>query len=73
MSAGSIIRRLRKEQGLTQEELADRSGIRQASISAYECGLYEPMLKSFEAVLNGLGYELTVRKMRARAEEDKTV
>ena len=35
---GKNLRRLRSERGLTQNELADRMGVRPASICAMECG-----------------------------------
>ena len=33
---------LRKHLGLTQQEMADRLGIRQQTISEWETGMYEP-------------------------------
>ena len=42
MSIGEQIRRYRREQDLTQAELADRVGINKQNISRYESGRVEP-------------------------------
>lgn len=52
---GRILAELRKEAGLTQQELADRSGISAAMISGYEQGKNDPKLATLGKLLNGLG------------------
>lgn len=44
-SIGAKLRTLRKERKLTQQELADRLGIKRPSISNYEIGRRTPSLK----------------------------
>jgi HTH-type transcriptional regulator/antitoxin HipB len=58
--AGTLVRKARLAQGLTQKQLADRMNVRQATVSKLESG--EPatrMALLFDAV-SALGLELTV-------------
>lgn len=58
-----IIRQIilaRKELNLTQEELAERSGIKQSNISRLERGTYNPSLSSLKKIAKGLGKELHI-------------
>jgi DNA-binding XRE family transcriptional regulator len=50
----------RIEQNLTQEELADRIGIRQSNISRLESGRYNPSLDFLKKIAGGLGKELHI-------------
>ncbi len=50
----------RTEQSLTQQELADRIGIRQSNISRLESGNYNPSLDFLKKIANGLGKELHI-------------
>ena len=52
---GATIRRLRLEKGLTQRELAKRSGLDVSYISGIERGCRNVSLKSLEKVAKGLG------------------
>jgi DNA-binding XRE family transcriptional regulator len=56
----SQIIRARSEQGLTQEELAAKTGIRRTNISRLESGNYNPSLDFLARVAQGLGLELHV-------------
>lgn len=49
MSIGEILKNLRKENGLTQEELAERLKIGQATIACYENGKREPNIANLLA------------------------
>jgi DNA-binding XRE family transcriptional regulator len=49
---------LRLEAGLTQTELAKRSGIRQSEISKIENGRINPTLETLEALGDALGAQL---------------
>lgn len=69
MSAGTTIKLLREKAGMTQMQLSVIADVGQASISAYERGLYEPEMKTFEKIVNVLGYELVVRKKKTEVEE----
>lgn len=50
----------RLEKNLTQQQLADLTGIQQAYISKLETGNYNPSLKFLKRVADGLGKELHI-------------
>lgn len=50
----------RAEQNLTQQELADRIGIKQSNISRLESGNYNPSLDFLKKIASGLGKELHI-------------
>ncbi len=50
----SIIRRIRKELGITQDELARRAGVTQAYIAKLESGKVDPRLSTFNRILQAL-------------------
>jgi ribosome-binding protein aMBF1 (putative translation factor) len=52
---GVVIRRLRLEQGLSQEKLAFNSGLDRTFISMIERGVHIPSLKSLYALSGALG------------------
>lgn len=52
---GERSRRLRKEKGWTQGELARRVGIKPSRISKYENGTYQPNLATVKAIADALG------------------
>src|SRR3954469_20905880 len=54
------LREARRSAGLSQQELARRSGTSQATISAYENGAKEPSLRTLDRVLAAAGARLTV-------------
>ncbi len=49
------VRALRLEKGMTQQELADATGLHRPDISAIEAGRYAPTLSTVEIVAKGLG------------------
>ena len=53
--ASRRIRKLRKERGLTQEQLAERAGLPQSYISRLENGEHSPTAKTIEKLARGLG------------------
>ena len=57
----SQLRQVRKEQGLTQERLAEKVGTRKSNISRLESGRYNPSLDFLEKVAGGLGREIEVK------------
>ena len=62
---GADVRALRKHMGLTQQEMADRLGTRQQTISEWELGLYRPRgasstLLSIVADQSGFRYNATL-------------
>jgi transcriptional regulator with XRE-family HTH domain len=52
---GERIRRLRREKGWTQRDLALRAGLKPAQISKYERGNYQPGLAALKAIADALG------------------
>lgn len=50
----------RKEQGLTQKELAARTGLDQADISKLENGTRNPTLGMLKRLADGLGFSLKI-------------
>ena len=50
----------RKELNMTQEELAERSGIKQSNISRIEKGTYNPSLSSLKKIAKGLNKDLHI-------------
>lgn len=57
---GTIIQRARKKRGWTQTQLAERAGLRQATISVIETGETSSRLESILAVLAALDLEFRV-------------
>lgn len=55
MEFGSLLRRLRLAAGLTQSDLADRSGIARPNVAAYEAGRREPKWSTAERLLAAVG------------------
>ena len=55
---GATVRRLRKEQGLSQEELAERSGLHRTFVSQIERAVKNVTLVSLDRVAQGLGVAL---------------
>ena len=60
MSFGKNMKRIRETLGLTQQELADRTGLQPAAISHFESGSREPSLKNIERICKGLGCSANV-------------
>lgn len=52
--------KVRNEQGLTQQELAEKTGIRQSNISRFEGGNYNPSLAFLVRIAKGLDMELHI-------------
>ena len=57
----SQLRTLRKEQGMTQEHLAELVGTKKSNISRLESGRYNPSLDFLIKVADGLGKKITVK------------
>lgn len=57
---GEKLRRLRKAQGLTQGELAEKVGVSINTIVRYETGKYSPKVKILELITKELGAKIVV-------------
>lgn len=55
MTIGSLIKRARKKAGLTQRELAEKSGTATGTIQQYELGKRQPRLEQLQAIATALG------------------
>lgn len=51
---GETLKRVRMERGLTQEELAEASGLHRTEISLLERGKRKPLLETVVAICRGL-------------------
>jgi len=58
---GAVLRRARKQAGLTQVALGDHIHLRQATVSRLEAGEPAVQLHTLMAALSALGLELVVR------------
>jgi len=65
LNAGDLLRRARSGAGLSQVELANRAGVTQSVISAYESGHRQPSLPTLAALVEAADYEL-VAEVRPR-------
>lgn len=61
MDRAYLLQVARHERGLTQAQLAARSGTSQAALSAYERGLKSPSLKVASRILEAAGFDLNLR------------
>lgn len=67
---GTIIQRARKKRGWTQTELAQRAGLRQATISLIESGEKPSKLNSILAVLAALELEFRIEERTKSGPQD---
>ena len=68
---GEAIRRTRRQAGLTQQDLADKMSVRQATISSLENGHAGTSLQIAMSAMAALGLELTINpKTQSRDVED---
>lgn len=58
---GAILRRVRKQGGLSQSDLGERTYLRQATISKLESGAPAAQLRTVMEILSALKLELVVR------------
>lgn len=69
---GSFLARLRREQGLTQKELADRLNVTDKAVSKWETGKGFPDVKLLEPLAQTLGVSL-VELMQGKRQEADTL
>jgi len=61
-SLGAALRHYRREAGLSQAELAERTGLNRTYLSALEQGKETEQVKRFLQVLKQLGVRMTLQK-----------
>lgn len=66
---GAILRRLRKQAGLTQAAVGERTHLRQATISRLEAGEPALQLRTLMETLAALDLELVVRPRSRRSAD----
>lgn len=54
-SFGENLKKERKLAGLTQQQLAEKLGIKQQQLSEWECGRVEPTVFNIVAIVKALG------------------
>lgn len=59
-----LLRLARKRAGITQRELADRTGVAQPAIARIESGRASPRAATVEKLLTACGFRLTVEPRR---------
>lgn len=64
MTSGDIVRIARQRAGLTQRQLADRSGIPRETIARWETGVHEPTLSSLRKLAEASELDLVVQLAR---------
>jgi transcriptional regulator with XRE-family HTH domain len=72
VAPGQVIRERRRANGLTQSQLALRSGSTQAAISRLERGELSPTFETFERLLSVMGEEAEVVIRRSDADYDRS-
>ena len=63
MDFARIFQEARERAGLTQAEVANRTGIARPNIAAYEAGRREPKASTIERLLKAVGYRLSVEPL----------
>lgn len=53
--------RTRNQQGLSQQELAKKAGIRQSNLSRIETGAVSPTIETLQRIAQGLGKTLIIQ------------
>ena len=65
---GTLIAQARRERGLTQKELSERTGIAQADISKLENGNANPSLRTLQRLAAGMGMQVKIEFIPAPAK-----
>ena len=68
MTIGERIREARTAKGLTQEQLADVTGIHQTNISKLESGTANPSLRTLKRLAAGMGMKLKLEFVPAQPD-----
>ena len=71
MTVGENIRKLRKERGMTQKQLGEMCGIKEANIRKYELDKANPKIETIERIAQALGVPIRAIKENITWEEHK--
>lgn len=64
------LKEMRTRAGVTQQELADRIGVKQSAVAHWEAGRFDPRMKRIAQIADVLGCKVT--ELLAEDEEDKS-
>jgi uncharacterized protein len=64
-SSSALLRTARERSGLSQSELARRSGVAQSVVSAYEAGKRQPALPTLSKLIAATGHSLAINLERS--------
>lgn len=64
-SSAALLRKAREDAGLSQSELARRSGLAQSVVSAYEAGKRQPALTTLSKLIAATGHTLAITLERS--------
>jgi transcriptional regulator with XRE-family HTH domain len=67
----NIIQDIRRQTGITQQELAEMGGTSQSTIAAYETGAKSPTLRTVENLARSQNLEMIVRYVPQMTREDR--
>jgi transcriptional regulator with XRE-family HTH domain len=67
----NLIRQLRQQAGVTQQELAVAAGTSQSTVAAYEAGSKSPTLRTVDNLTRSLGLEMITTYMPRLTREDQ--
>jgi transcriptional regulator with XRE-family HTH domain len=73
MSAGELLRAVRRRHGLTQRQLAARARTSQAAISRIERDLVSPSVETLDRLLDLMGEQLELDASRIDYGHDRTM
>jgi HTH-type transcriptional regulator/antitoxin HipB len=73
MQIGTVLRRCRRGAGLSQDALAAKTNLRQATISALENGEAGTQLRTLIDVMTALGLEMVIRERTKAANNVEDV
>ena len=71
MTSGTLIREARKRAGLSQVELARRSGKDRAQLARWERDVVQPSLETLREILRACGYDLETTLVPYEPDERK--
>lgn len=63
VAAGKVFKQARREMGLTQQEIAEASGVKRPNIARLESGKHSPTIDMLQRVAESMGMEMEIRLM----------